>query len=282
MRNLLKRLCVALLATLVLSAANAAGEKPPPPLKSDPRIRIENYQRDKIVTLYGYFGFVTVVELEGDEEIDEKSSSLGFIGPWEVRQLGNKFTVKPKWDMKTKGLDGKEVEVPFPLNVDSNAVIITNKRTYLFTLKCANRCVAASAEAKGMTYVLRFNFPNGNSDVPRVRNYRYTAQSMQNTEGDDPAEVYDDGTFTFLRFYKQQELPVVFIWNADDTESSVDTSVQHGDTIVIPRVLMRFVLRKGMAYATVIRREDPLERTLPVSYPGTTVPGMEKEVRKPK
>lgn len=258
----------------------------PKEVKPDSRIRVLDYKRDEVVTIYGYFGFVTLVELDPDEEIDPDASSVGFVGPWEVKPLRNRFTIKPRWEQKMKGLDGKEVEVPFPANVDSNLLIVTDKRSYLFTLKCVSRCIANSVEAKGMTYLLRFRYPDpkfaGSEDLAEnKRNYRYSAQSMPGTEGDDPASVWDNGTFTYLRFYKLQEIPAVFVINPDGTESVVDTSVQHGDTIVVPRVQKTLMLRKGDKYATLITREDPLERTFGANN-GTVVPGGVKEVRKPK
>lgn len=258
----------------------------PKEVKPDSRIRIVDYKRDEVVTIYGYFGFVTLVELEADEEIDADASSIGFVGPWEVKPLRNKFTIKPRWEEKTKGVDGKEAAVPFPANVDSNLLIVTDKRSYLFTLKCVSRCVASSVEAKGMTYLLRFRFPDpkfaGSDDLAEnKRNYRYSAQSMPGTEGDDPASVWDDSTFTYLRFYKLQEIPAVFVVNPDGTESVVDTSVQQGDTIVVPRVVKTLILRKGEKYATLIIKEDMPERTFGANN-GTVVPGAVKEVRKPK
>ena len=254
--------------------------------KIDPRIRTIDYVRDEIVVINGYFGFDTYVELDPDEEIDEDASSLGFIGPWKIKALRNKFKLKPFWEKKEKGSDGNETLAPFPSNVESNLTIVTDKRMYLFTLKCKNRCIASSSEVKGMTYLLRFRFPDPRfigSDDPneKRRNYLYSAQSMLGTEGDDPVYVWDNGIFTYLRFYKLQEIPAVFIVNQDGTESVVDTSVQHGDTIVIPRVVQKLILRKGEKYATFIMKEDMLDRTFGPNT-GTVVPGMVKKTRKPK
>lgn len=268
------------------TAAKPAPKVDPKVKKPDSRIRTVTYVRDEIVTIYGYFGFDTYVELDPDEEIDEDASSLGFIGPWKIKALRNKFKVKPFWEKKEKGPDGSETLAPFPTNVESNLTIVTDKRVYLFTLTCRNRCVAATSEANGMTYLLRFRYPDprfvGSEDVnENRRNYLYSAQSMPGTEGEDPAYVWDNGLFTYLRYYKLQEIPAVFIVNQDGTESVVDTNVQHGDTIVIPRVVPKLILRKGEKYATFIIREGMLDRLFGPNT-GTVVPGMMKDTRKPK
>jgi type IV secretion system protein VirB9 len=68
-----------------------------------------------------------------------------------------------------------------------------------------------------------------------------------------PSEVYDDGRFTYLRFPNAQEIPAIFIINADGTESLVNGEMSH-DEYVVQTTARKLVLRRGKSVACVQNR----------------------------
>ena len=72
-----------------------------------------------------------------------------------------------------------------------------------------------------------------------------------------PYQVWDDGTFTYFKFYAQQDLPSFFVINDDGSESVVNKGMERdGDTVVVQRVGKQFVLRMGNS-VTCIYNENP-------------------------
>ena len=90
------------------------------------------------------------------------------------------------------------------------------------------------------------------NDKPKHWNYTYMG-----AEAIKPYEVWDDGTFTYFKFYAQQDLPAFFVVNDDSSESVVNKGVERdGDTVVVQRVGKEFRLRMGNS-VVCIYNENP-------------------------
>ena len=109
--------------------------------------------------------------------------------------------------------------------------------------------------------------------APIPVNSLYTIAFGKNSEELQPALVFDDGRFTYLRWPGNREIPAVFEIRADGSEMVANTRMQ-GDLIVVDRVARAWMLRSGGAVVSLRNESFDPEGTPPLA--GTTVPGVER------
>ena len=252
----MKRLVVvaALLAAYGVKAATM-----PPGGSQDFRIRTVDYSDSEVYRITGFFGFHALIMFAPDERIEKVG---GFEKGWSVDNLGNKLLVHPKID-----------------DADSNLTVVTTRRVYFFdmSVKPFPKQYASQANDPEQTYGLKFRYPEDEAraaaaaaaqlaveqrlaaastkavEKPKHWNYTYMG-----AEAIRPYQVWDDGTFTYFKFYAQQDLPSFFVINDDGSESVVNKGMERdGDTVVVQRVGKQFVLRMGNS-VTCIYNENPL------------------------
>jgi len=111
-----------------------------------------------------------------------------------------------------------------------------------------------------------------------VRNIHYTMQIGKRSSAIAPTSAYDDGTFTYLRFPNNREIPAVFLVadDKDRTETLVNTHFSN-DVLVIHRVAPELVLRLGSQVVAVFNEAYDQEGIAPEG--GTTLDGVERVIR---
>jgi type IV secretion system protein VirB9 len=189
---------------------------------------------------------------------------------------------------------------------ETNFVVVTDRRTYVFDLRAkmpvTGRPPAAYATDVDQVFLLRFRYPQderlaqdaarasmdaqSSAEAARKRRAGEIAQlpaKPRNTqyfyEGPAalaPYEAWDDGTFTYLRFYAQVDLPTPFVVNEDGSESTANKHFER-DVMVIERVARRFVLRKGTT-VVCLYNEGPLAQS-PQPDTGSTERGGRRVIR---
>jgi type IV secretion system protein VirB9 len=267
------------IVALCATAAAANAEEIAPGGLLDPRVRTTDFVDGQVYKITGFVGYHAVVVFAPDEKVERK---WGFDSGWQIDEFGNKVSITPKLE-----------------NADANLSIVTNKRLYLFDLSVKpfpkGHYVTQANDAE-QTYALRFRYPQdearaaaaeataaaadrrlasakasaSGSDKPKHMDYTYMG-----SEAIRPYEVWDDGTFTYFKFYAQQDLPSFFVVNDDGTESVVNKFMKYdGDTVVVQRVAKQFVLRMGQS-VTCIYNENTLAMT-PSSGTNTTSTRLER------
>ena len=250
----------ALLATaLCIASALAQADETPRPGSLDFRVRSTDFAEGQVYKITGFFGFHAIV-LFGTEEAIQKVS--GYESGWNIESLGNKILISPKL-----------------ADADSNLTVVTNRHVYFFDLSVKpfpkGRYTSQARDAL-QTYGLRFHYPEderlaaaSKSEAERAearlrqasaasgnkaRHWNYT---YMGAEAIKPYEVWDDGTFTYFKFYAQQDLPTLFVVNDDGSESVVNKGMERdGDTVVVQRVGKEFRLRMGNS-VVCIYNENP-------------------------
>ena len=250
----------ALLATaLCIASALAQADETPRPGSLDFRVRSTDFAEGQVYKITGFFGFHAIV-LFGAEEAIQKVS--GYESGWNIESLGNKILISPKL-----------------ADADSNLTVVTNRHVYFFDLSVKpfpkGRYTSQARDAL-QTYGLRFHYPEderlaaaSKSEAERAearlrqasaasgnkaRHWNYT---YMGAEAIKPYEVWDDGTFTYFKFYAQQDLPTLFVVNDDGSESVVNKGMERdGDTVVVQRVGKEFRLRMGNS-VVCIYNENP-------------------------
>jgi type IV secretion system protein VirB9 len=256
----MKRLLV---SAAMCAALGAHAVEVPRSGSQDFRVRTADYNEDQVYKITGFFGFHALVVFGPDEKIQKIGA---FDKGWKVDDLGNKIMISPKVE-----------------DADANLTVVTTRRIYHFDLAVKpfpKGKYRSQAEDTEQTYSLRFRYPDDEAFAAaaramadraerrlreaasaannKPRNYNYT---YMGSDAIRPYEVWDDGTFTYFKFYAQQDLPSVFVINDDGTESVVNKGMERdGDTLVVQRVGKQFVLRMGNS-VTCIYNETPVVYT---------------------
>lgn len=245
-------------AALCAAFVSAHAALLPPGGALDSRIRTTDYTDGQVYKITGFFGFHALVMFSQDERIEKVG---GFEKGWQVDNLGNKVLIYPKLD-----------------EADSNLTVVTNRRVYFFdlTVKPFPKKYHSQADDPEQTYGLRFRYPEDEARAAKAKadaelaeqklrtaskeasnkpkNWNYT---YMGSEAIKPYQVWDDGTFTYFKFYAQQDLPTFFVVNDDGTESVVNKGMERdNDTVVVQRVGKQFMLRMGLT-VTCIYNENP-------------------------
>jgi type IV secretion system protein VirB9 len=242
----------------------AHAERVPKEGPQDPRIRTVVYNPRDVVKIEATYGYHTLVEFADDEVI--QTLLIGDSVAWEAERsaAGNRISLKPKEE-----------------NTGTNLTVITDRRTYSFALQ-AGRATAASR----MTWRLRFEYPEEdaarreaqvqraelqrasfvNPDAPANPGRWNFEYSYGGTETLRPAQLFDDGEFTYFKFGRTSDLPAVFVVDAQKNEALVNARVS-GEYLVVHRVAKQFALRSGAALTCIFNEAFDAARGQPVNAP---------------
>ena len=238
-----KTVCSALIGALFLAnSANALSI--PIGSKQDARIQTATYSPNNVIKITAKVGKTTQIQFEDDERLEGDSASLGMgdAEGWNLAVKGNNILFKP-----------------LVYQSDTNLIVNTNKRTYVFQLSIDN-------DAKNPTFLLRFYYPDtakAKADAERAKNNQ--AHDILRNEhnrlnviiandnywgfGDKsikPTDLYDDKQFTYFEFNNGRDLPTIYKVLPDGTEALVNKHVK-GHTVVVHEVAEEFVIRLGMS-----------------------------------
>lgn len=259
---------VQLLVLLIISAISSPtrAETYGSGTQLDRRIQTATYSPDNVFRINASVGRATIVQFEDGETIrrDNGIMAMGDPSAWEVgpNKSGDAVTVKPKTDLEP----------------DTNFIIKTNKRTYVLELKLVK-------DISKTTYLLRFNYPKPpepgeNPFIGRDLNPNPCSGAgnrRYEKKGDlaiSPSEVWDNGTFTCMRFPTNSPRPVVYEVLPDGTETLVNSHIVN-DILVIHSVSSMYKLRLNKLVLAVRTRAN---NTGYYNYNGTTT-GEVREVK---
>jgi type IV secretion system protein VirB9 len=244
------------LLTVYISATHA--ESVGKGTQLDKRIQTVTYSPDNVFRINSSIGRATIIQLQAGETIrrDNGIMAMGDPTAWDIgpNKSGDMVTVKPKTDQEP----------------DTNFIINTDKRTYVLELKLVK-------DVSQTTYLLRFNYPT----PPKVGDGPFVGRDINQNpcsgrenrryekKGDlaiSPSEVWDNGTFTCMRFPTNAPRPVVYEVLPDGTETLVNFH-NVNDVLVIHSVSSMFKLRLNKMVLAV---RTNVNNTGFYNYNGTT------------
>ncbi|PHM25045.1 TrbG/VirB9 family P-type conjugative transfer protein [Xenorhabdus budapestensis] len=224
----------------------------------DKRIQTATYSPDNVFRVNASVGRATIVQLEPGETIrrDTGMMAMGDPSAWEVgpNKSGDRVTIKPRTDQ----------------DPNTNFIINTDRRTYILELKLVK-------DVAQTTYLLRFNYPKPLKADESLFIGRHLNQNpcsgrenrRYEKKGDlviSPSEVWDNGTFTCMRFPTNAPRPVVYEVLPDGTETLVN--FHHvNDILVIHSVSAMYKLRLNKLVLAV---RTKVNNTGFYNYNGTT------------
>ncbi|UTI09414.1 TrbG/VirB9 family P-type conjugative transfer protein [Enterobacter hormaechei] len=260
-------ICLALALSYAGASFNVCAEQSGTGSRYDRRIQSVMYNPDQVYRVNTYVGRATSIQLSPEESIKNVDG---------IFATGD----QKAWDMGINGAGNKVVFKPVAEMPDTNLIISTNLRTYIFEL-------VTSKSPENVTYLLRFNYPapKRTPESPFTGyslNKNPCAGSYQNTNyygyGDKaltPFKVWDNGRFTCFKFDPSKDLPQVYAVRSDGKEYQINPS-KDNDVYVVHETSTKFVIRMDDLALGVINKSP---RNLGYNYSGTTN-GNWLEVRK--
>jgi len=237
---------------------------------ADSRIRSATYSPDEVYRLYGFVGYAIELIFEDGESF---AGNAG--GDLEAITFGwhdNHMILKPK-----------------AVNVGTNLVVYTNRRSYRFEYSASAK--KPDPRTDQVMFAVRFNYPPQYATKPSVggatdreleagasgrpKNYDYWFCGSPSIK---PVAAFDDGVHTRITFGAKAELPALFVRNDDGTESLLNFSIENGD-VVVHRVAGRFILRRGQLTGCIVNKgfSGGGERL----QSGTVAPNVQRERKGP-
>lgn len=236
----------------------------PGPCGTDPNVQCAEYDQNEVFQITAAPGKATLIQFEDGETVATKGAGMGDGQAWNASKGQNWIFLKPE-----------------QVKPDTDFIIVTNKRRYVFSLKLAGRHDA-------VTWALRFDYPDtrnkrmaadarkrqeaadvlrGSATYTQPRNARYSIRGDMDLK---PTQLYDNGTFTYFQYDTGRDLPKVFAILPDGTEGLAPYHME-GDTIVVHETAAQFVVRLGKLVLGV--RNDGYAPDGHYNRTGTTVPG---------
>ena len=225
-------LCLAI--ALGLSPAWAGGQSEGS--RFDRRIRYVTYSPGEVVAVQAVVGIVTHIVLEPGESY--VTHAFGDGKAWDFAVKGNHCFLKA-----------------VAANADSNLTIVTDRRSYHFSLKLA------TAPDTAATFEVRFTYPDSDArrreEEARRRSIeegfakpREGANLSYSMSGDldiAPVNAWDDREFTYFKYPGNRDVPAIYMVDADGAESIVNrhSTGAANEIVVVHKVAARWVLRLG-------------------------------------
>ena len=221
---------------LFLGYASAQGPDAAESSRSDRRIRYVAYDPDEVVQVEAVVGVVTHIVLEPGEVY--VTHAFGDGKAWDFAVKANHYFLKAVAE-----------------NADSNLTIVTDRRSYHFSLKLV------TASDRPGTFELVFDYPDERarkeSDQARRRQVeegftrKPSSVNLDYTMSGDydiaPVNAWDDRQFTYFRFPGNRDIPAIYMVDEDGAESIVNrhSTGAANEIVVMHKVAPRWVLRLG-------------------------------------
>lgn len=139
----------------------------------------------------------------------------------------------------------------------------------------AGAAAAATRRAEVQTRVARERLQLASAATPGTMNWNYDGQGDRELS---PAEMWDDGQSTFLRFPGHRRLPAVFAVLADGREAAVNTSTSTAGLVTVHQTGPMLRLRDGGRVLCLFNRA--FDATGRNAGTGTTSPDVVRELRR--
>jgi type IV secretion system protein VirB9 len=234
-------------SVLTLSHINAEAVQYSKPIAINPHIRIINYSPNEVHAYTGFYNYVASILFEDGEKI--VTIAIGDPTAWQITPSGNRLFIKPLQN-----------------DPETNALIITNKRVYHFSLDARE---ATGMDDEDLVFETRFAYPQINfsytessdSYIPDINedsnlNFNYLLSGHEDIK---PIRIFDDGRFTYMQFPETNvELPAVFDVDSTGREAVVNIRTV-GKYLVIEKVGSLFTLRSDKEHVCVFNKSRPFK-----------------------
>ncbi len=202
----------------------------------DGRIRYVTFNPDDVVALQAVVGIVTHIVLEPGEVY--VTHAFGDGKAWDFAVKANHYFLKA-----------------VAANADSNLTIVTDRRSYHFSLKLGAATDAAA------TFEVSFRYPDSDARKKREEARRREVEEgfAKRREGTNleysmsgdldiaPVNAWDNSEFTYFKFPGNRDIPAIYMVDVEGAESIVDrhSAGAANEIVVVHKVAPRWMLRLG-------------------------------------
>ncbi len=210
------------------------------------------FKPDSIYPVRTGLGITTQIQLSPNEKVLDYST--GFSGGWELTRRENVFYLKPR-----------------NVDVDTNMMVRTATHSYIFELKVVATDWKTLTEARrdGVQYKIAFAYPADTSFAHQKKKQLQAAAQDTTLRPDRsynfdydyatrskaapwliPANVYDDGRFTYIRMsdlkaFPTGDFPAVYMREQERGEDSLVNTTVEDNTIIVHGTYNYLVIRHG-------------------------------------
>jgi len=241
---------------------------------ADVRLRDVLYDPSEVYRLPAYAGYATDIEFESGEHF--VGLGTGDLQGLVYRAQENHLFIKPR-----------------AADVNTDITVLTDRRVYHFDYVSIDH--PPDASHADLLYALRFLYPSGGSEAmpaaktasaprrtgtspsapaPRRMNLNYGYCGSRQLR---PLAAWDDSAQTHLRFAPGQDMPALFLSDADGSESLLNFHIEKED-VVIHRVVRRLILRRGKLMSCIVNRSYRAAGVATTAT-GTIDPRIHREMR---
>ena len=241
-----------LFALLVTFSCVSHAEVQPIAMPGDTKLVVFNYDQNNTYSIYTMPGMITDIQLAPDEKLS--AFAFGDSIQWITADADGHLFVKPT-------LPG----------LFTSATIVTNKRSYQLTFKSVNdgqkwyqrvswhypqivmlkKIEEKQAEEKQIEEEKKASDTVVNETDVNSLNFNYQIDGDADFK---PDQVFDDGTFTYLRINKKsQELPALFIVN-DSGETELANYLVKGNFMMLQRLSNTLLLKLGKQEVKITKK----------------------------
>lgn len=274
-----------LLATALVAAQAAAAITPVFEAVdgSSRRVQHVTYNDSLVIRILGFkdhpfvvdFGDDPVREIAGGGIVTGEDMQKGVIGAWEVTRAGPRVFVRPLAEGKRTTMlvvTGKGRTYV----VDMQSTLPTSKE---FDQRVSRVVVKHPLPPVPAPIMVAVSAPEPEPPPPaRLRNEQYSMEVVELDEDIRPAEVYDDGRFTYFRFPGNLPVPAIYKSVPKTTEEWLVNSHREGDYIVLHGVSRLWNLRLENSVVGIFN--DAFDPHGAPAVDGSTVPNQKRVMRK--
>jgi len=215
-----------------------------------------DYGQDKIPNIVTAAGIASEIIFEPDEIIEYHT--FGFEAAWEAQVVKDHILVFKSKDAQPQ----------------TNLIVHTDKRSYLFTVTVGNNNWEGHPNKAGAIYSMRMRYHDAKamqnkqarddkkvlrnreiatSDTYLYTNYDYRATA--NAYDIVPTRVWDNGKITFMTFHQGTKRGVAYELDSEHKANLVNQHTEKNGVLVVHGVYNHLILRLG-DQAVEIRRND--------------------------
>ena len=235
--------CLCLKIFLAIFLSSSLVHAAPPPASLSPQIIRHAYQQGEIISLPVWLQYHMLISFEPEQSL--QSISIGDAIGWEIVKTQNSILVRMKQP------DAKA----------TNLIIRDTKNTFHFDLTPADKrakhriaeiVVVMAPPATELKKEQTEIKPLPPAPPVPVYNYNYSAQGSQDLT---PYEIRDDGKFTYIKFYANRSIPVIYYIDDAQDEAIAPYTINPTGEVILFLVAKNLIFRRGDAILCVTRKD---------------------------
>lgn len=243
----------------------------PRSLDTDGKVKVITYNGLEVIDFKGFYGYQTTLEFNSpDEEVE--TIAMGDTQAWQIIPSKHRILIKPIEE-----------------NAETNMTVITNKNTYLFTLKAYETNDIMDPDLAFYIKILHKDniqddiinvYSNAKSELdkdnddktiltapdlkhPEKYNFNYTITGHDEIA---PIKIFDDGEFIYLQFRDfSSQMPAIFAVDDSLQESMVNyKTLPENNMVVVDYLFPKLSVRLGKKIVCIFN--EAYENTQKAKY----------------